>query len=204
MVARIGGVDGDEGDLAQIFAPLQRRQFLILGLALHRLGEAGRHAMGVDGDQGGGAGIILLADVLQDLAALGPIALVALFDGGQDQIAVAQIAGLGLGHQQHVLGATVDRLDAGLARRLADDAQDTVRPRVQPFDQSRLPAVVAALELDQKPVAQAGRGAGLCLVGHQYGAGRIGAGLDQADVQFAVAVAFDHVGDADGGQGAGF
>ena len=32
----------------------------------------------------------------------------------------------------------------------------------------------------------------------------VGAGLDQAHVQFAVAVTLDHIGDADGGQGAGF
>ena len=82
MVARIGGVDGDEGDFAQVFAPLQRRQFLILGLTLDGLGEAGRDAVGVDGDQGGGAGIVLLADMLQDLAALGAIAMLALLDGG--------------------------------------------------------------------------------------------------------------------------
>ena len=89
MVARIGGVDGDEGNLAQVLTPLQRRQFLILGLTLHRLGEAGRDAVGMNGDQGGGAGIVLLADMLQNLAALGTIAVVALFDGGQHQIAVA-------------------------------------------------------------------------------------------------------------------
>ena len=34
--------------------------------------------------------------------------------------------------------------------------------------------------------------------------GGVGAGLDQAHVQFAVAVTLDHIGDADGGQGAGF
>ena len=89
MVARIGGVDGDEGHVAQVLAALQGRQFLILGLALDGLGEAGRDAVGVDGDQGGGAGIVFLADMFQDLAALGAIALVALFDGGQHQIAVS-------------------------------------------------------------------------------------------------------------------
>ena len=204
MVTRIGGVDGDEGDLAQVLAALQRRQGLILGLTLDGLGEAGRDAMGVDGDQGGGAGVVLLADMFQDLAALGTEPLFALFDGGQDQVAVAQITRLGLGHQQHVLGAAVDRLDAGLARRLADHAQDAVRADVQLLDQPGFPAVAAALELDHQAVAQSGRGAGLALVGHQYGAGRVGAGLDQADIEFAVAVAFDHIGDADGGQGAGF
>ena len=201
VVARIGGVDGDEGHVAQVLAALQRRQFLILGLALHGLGEAGRDAVGVDGDQGGGAGIVFLADMFQDLAALGAIALVALFDGGQNQIAVAQVPGLGLGHQQHVLGAAVDRLDAGLARRLADDAKDAVGPHVQLLDQPGFPAVGAALELDQQAVAQA-RG-GLGLVGDQQGVGRVGAGLDQTDVQFAVRIALDHIGDADGGQGAG-
>jgi len=204
VVARIGGVDGDEGHLAQVLAALQRRQGLILGLALDGLGEAGRHPVGVDGDQGGGAGIILLADMFQDLAALGAEPLLALFDGGQDQVAVTQVAGLCLGHQQHVLGPAIDRLDAGLARGLADHAQDTVGPGVQPLDQSGLPAVVPALELDQQAVAQAGGGAWFALVGHQQGTRRVGAGFDQTDIQFAVAVALDHIGHAHGGQGAGF
>ncbi|MNI36929.1 hypothetical protein D3C73_909970 [compost metagenome] len=116
MIARVGGVDGDEGDVAQVLASLQRRHVLVLGLALDGLGEAGRHAVGVDGDDGGGARIILAADALQDLAALGAVAVLALFDGRQHQVAVAQIRRLGGRDQQDVLGALVDGFDAGFAR----------------------------------------------------------------------------------------
>ncbi len=204
MVARVGRVDGDEGDVTQVLAPLQRRDSLILGLALHGFGEAGRHAMGVDGDDGGGAGVVFTADVLEDLAALGAIAMLALFDGGQHQIAVAQVRRLRLGHDQHVLGAFVDRLDPRLARRFADDAQHAVAAGVQPLDQTRLPAVGALAELDQQAVAHAGRGAATLAIRHQDGARRILSALDQLDVKFAIGVAVHHVGDADRRQGADF
>ena len=204
VIAGVGRVDGDEGDFAQVLAPLQRRQGLVLGLALHGFGEAGRHAVRMDGQQGGGAGIVLAADGLQNLAALGAVAVIALFDGGQHQVAVAQILGLNLGHHQHVLGPAVHRLDPRLARRLADDAQHAVGRRIQPLDQARLPAVLAVLELDQQAVAHArSRGVGLS-IGHQQRARRIRRGVDQPDVQFAVGVPLDHVGHADRRQGAGF
>ena len=63
-----------------------------------------------------------------------------------------------------------------------------------------LPALRPVLEFDQHAVAHAWRGLGL--VGDQQGVGRVGAGLDQTDVQFAVRIPLDHIGDADGGQGA--
>ncbi|MNQ98048.1 hypothetical protein D3C85_1137220 [compost metagenome] len=204
MVARIGRVDGDEGNLAQVLAALQRRQGLVLGLALHLFREAGRQAVGVDGDDGGGAGIILATDGLQDLAAFRSVAMVALFDRGQNQIAVAQFARHGVGDQQHILGALIDRLDAGLARRFADHAQDAVGPGVQPLDQAGLPALGAARELDQQTVAHARRGRLALAVRQQQGARRVVAALDQFDVELAVGVAIHDIGHAHGGQGAGF
>ncbi len=182
VVARIGGVDGDEGDVAQVFAPLQRRDGLILGLALDGLGETGRHPVGVDGDDGSGARVVLAPDVLENLAALGAIAMLALLDGGQHQVAVAQVRRLGGGDQQHVLGAFVDRLDPRLAPALADDAQHAVGSGVQPLDQARLPAFDAPAELDQQAVAHAGRRAATLAVGHQERARRVLAALDQFDV----------------------
>ncbi|MNR08613.1 hypothetical protein D3C85_1247790 [compost metagenome] len=130
--------------------------------------------------------------------------MVALFDRGQHQVAVAQVARLGRGDQQHVLGTLVDRLDAGFARRLADHAQDAVGSGVQPLDQPGLPALGAARELDQQTVADAGRRALALAVRQQQGARRVLAALDQFDVELAVRVAIHHVGHADGGQGAGF
>ena len=103
MVAGVGGVDGDQRQVAQVLAALQRRQFLIPGLLLDGLGEAHRHIVGGDGDQGGGAGVALMPDLLKNLAAFGTVPLVALLDGGQHQIPVAQALGLGVGDQQDVL-----------------------------------------------------------------------------------------------------
>ncbi len=200
MVARVSRVDGDEGDVAQVFAPLQRRDVLFFGLALHGLGEAGRHAVGVDGDDGGRARVVLAPD----LAALGPVAMLALLDGGQHQVAVAQVRRLGGGHQQHILGAFVDRLNPRLAPALADDAQHAVGSDVQPLDQARLPAVDAPAELDQQAVAHAGRRAATLAIGHQDRARRILAALDQLDVELAVGVAIHDIDHPDRGQGAGF
>ena len=54
----------------------------------------------MDGDQGGGAGLILPADDLQHLAALGAVAALGIAaDLGQHQIAVAQVRGFMLGEQ---------------------------------------------------------------------------------------------------------
>ncbi|MNV27722.1 hypothetical protein D3C71_1188800 [compost metagenome] len=160
--------------------------------------------MGVDGDDGGGAGIILAADGLENLAALGPVAVIALFDRSQHQVAVAQVARQGVGDEQHVLGALVDRLDASLARRLADHAQDAVGPGVQPLDQPGFPALGPARELDQQTVAHARRGRLALAVREQQGARRVLAALDQFDVELAVGVAIHDIGHAHGGQGAGF
>ncbi|TPW01403.1 MAG: hypothetical protein FD125_2602 [bacterium] len=205
MVAGVGGVDGDQRQVAQVLAALQRRQFLILGLLLDGLGEAHRDIVGGDGDQGGRAGVALVADLLQNLAAFGAVALVALLNGGQHQIAVAQSLGLGVGDQQDVLGLAVDGLDPDLLIGLADDAQHLVGAGVQLLDQPGFPAVLAAGEFDEDAVAHAGGGSGLAaIVGNQQGAGGVGRGLDQTDIQLAVKVALDHIGHADGGQGTDF
>ncbi len=128
--------------------------------------------------------------------------MLALLDRGQHQIAVAQVRRLGGRHKQNILGALVDRLDPRLAPALADDAQNPVSAGVQPFDQTRLPAVDALAELDQQAVAHAGRRAAPFAVGHQDRARRVLAALDQLNVKLAVGVAIHHVGDADRGQGA--
>ena len=129
------------------------------------LGEAGRDAVGPDGDDRGGAGRVLAADHLQDLAALGPIALVGGAGLGQHQVAVAQLGRGRFMDEQAVLGATVHRLDAHLSARLADHPQHLLSPQAHALDQPGLGlAVFSAFEPHQQPVAQARRGAGRGLV----------------------------------------
>ena len=175
MVAGIGRVDGDEGDLAQVLATLEGRQGLIEGLLFNGVGEAGRHAVGVDGDQGGGPGVVFAPDGFQNLAAFGPVALLALLDRGQNEVSVAQIGGLQRWDDQHVLRAPVDRLDPGFLVGFADHAEDSIGAGVQRLDQPRFPAVLTLDEFDQQSVAHArgGGGPGAAL-GHQHGARRVG------------------------------
>ena len=103
VVARVGGVDGDEGDVAQVLAAGQGRRLGRRGFGLGGGGEAGGDAVGMDGDQRGGARLVLAADDLQELAALGTIAGLGGGGLGQHQIAVAQFLGLRVGEQQAVL-----------------------------------------------------------------------------------------------------
>ena len=203
VIAGVGGVNGDQRQVAQVLAALQRRKLLILGLLLDSLGEAHRDVVGGDGDQGGGAGVALMADLLEDLAALGPIALVALFDRGQHEVAVAQALGLGVRDDQNVFRLAVGGLDPDLLIGSADHAQHLVGAGVELLDQPGFPAVLSAGEFDQDAVAHARGGTGLAaVVGDQQGARGVGRSLDQTDIEFAVEVALDHIGDADRGHGA--
>ncbi len=118
VVAGVDRVDGDERQVAQVVAALQRRRLGGLGLGLGVLGEAGRDAVGVDGDQRGGARIVLAADHLQQLAALGAVAGgVAVRPGPAPGRRRCRSSAASLGQQQAVLGLAVDRLDPHLAAR---------------------------------------------------------------------------------------
>ena len=91
VVAGVRRVDGDEGDVAQVLAARKAGLARRVGFRLRRLGKARRDAVGVDGDQGGGAGIILAPHPLQDLA---PVQAEAPRAGGQPrhhQVAVAKV-----------------------------------------------------------------------------------------------------------------
>ena len=207
VIAGVGRVDGDERQVAQVLAPLQRRVLGGFRLGLGLGGEAHRDAVGVDGDERRRPRLILAADALQQLAALGAVALAARLqlDLGQDQIAVLQVARLVRVEDQAVLGLAINRLDPDLAMALADHAQDAVGALAQLLDQPRLGlAALQPLEADQAAVADARRaGDGLVAVGRQPDQRQILAALDQLHIEIAVIVALDHVGDAHGREGPG-
>jgi hypothetical protein len=205
VVARINRVDGDEGDVAQVLAALQRRRLgrLSFGLGVRR--KAHRDAVGMDGDQRGRARLVFAADHFQQLAALGPVAGLGGSDLGQHQVAVAQLLRRGIGEDEGVLRAAVDRLDADLAARLADHAQHPLGAGAQLLDDPGLGRAVLELgEADQQAVTHAGRRADIALAGRGQRDQRGVVALDQLHEEFAVRVAFDDVDDADFGQGAGF
>ena len=62
MVARIFRIDGDEGNGAQIGAPMRIDGFGRLGFVQHALRKDGGNAMGVNGDQADGARAVHAAD----------------------------------------------------------------------------------------------------------------------------------------------
>jgi hypothetical protein len=107
-----------------------------------------------------------------------------------------------------MIRTSLERRSTGSTRVSRLDLRMTPRTRLVPASsfltrRASQPSS-SALELDQQPVAHAGRGAGFAgLVGDQDGARGVGGGLDQPDVEFAVDILLDHVDDADGGQGAG-
>ena len=149
----------------------------------------------MDGDQRGGAGVVLAPDDLQELAALGAVADAVAFDPGQHQIAVPHV-GAG-GQDQTVLGAAVDGLDPDFAVHLAHDAQDAVRALAQALDEFGLMlAGFQADKPDQQTIPQARRGCASLGAGGQRHDRRVLA-LDQADQQITIHVALDDVHHAD-------
>ena len=116
VVARILGIDCDEEKIAEVCATLQRRRSGGLRFCLGLFGKAGLDAVGVDGDQRGGAGVILAADHLDQLALFGAVAsFSAGADGGDHQIAVAQFLAVVFGEHDAVLRTAIDRLDPEVA-----------------------------------------------------------------------------------------
>ena len=199
VIAGVLRVDGDQRDVAHVLAPAQGRR-----LGLFRLGfgggrEAHRNAVGVDGDQRGGARLILAAHDLQKLAVLWPKAAAVALYRGQYQIAVLHV--LAGRQQQAVFRAPIHRLDPDLATHLADHAQNAVRALTQPLDQLGLKlAGFQLVEPHQQSVAHARRAGSGFLAGGQCHDRRFLA-LDQFHQQFAVGVLAHHVDDADLGKG---
>ncbi len=205
MVAGVRRIDGQQGHIAQVCAPTQLGRLGRLGFRFCGFAKAHGDAVGMDGDQRGGARLVLAADHLQHPAALGAIALGRRADLGQHQVAVAHLVALGMGQDQAFLGLAVHRLDPHLAAALADHPQHLVRALAQALDHPRQDlAGLQFLKANQHPVAQARRRPGLGVaVGRQARQGRILAALDQPHEQIAVGVLLDHIGHAHGGQGAG-
>ena len=154
VVSGVGRVDGYQRQVAQVLAAVKGGGLGRFRLGLGGGGEAGRDAVGVDCDQRGGAWLVLAPDDFEQFAALGAIAFGGGSDLGQHQVAVAQIAGAGVGQHQGLAGAPIDRLDAHLAVGFADDAEDLVGALTQPLDDlGFVNAILQADEADQEPVA---------------------------------------------------
>ncbi len=207
VVPRIRGIDGHQRQVAQVHAAGEGGGRGCLRLGLRGGGEAGGDAMGVDGDQRGGARVVLVAYHLDHAAGLGAVgALPAALHLGQHQVSIVQPRSVRAEQRQALLGSSVHGLDPDVSPALAHHAQHLMGALPKPLDQARLGLTrLQPHEPDQHPVAHAGRACRRSLFrGRQPHQRRVIPRLGQADIEVAVRIALDHVRDPDRRQGAGF
>ena len=154
--------------------------------------------MGVDGDEGCGAGIVLTAHTLQDFAPVQPELTAARDQPGQDEVAVAQVVRQGPINEDLVPGSPVHGIHPDLARGLADHAQYPVDGGAQPLDHPGFGlAGLGPLETDEQAIPEAGcTGCDLVRVGREPDQGGVFP-LHQPDHQFTVGVPVDDLDHAD-------
>jgi hypothetical protein len=84
--------------------------------------------MGVRGDQGGGAGIILATDDFHDFPKLGPVVLLSAANNlSDDEIALCEISSVLRQEAKRLPRFPVYRLYSNLSNGFADDAQKAMR-----------------------------------------------------------------------------
>jgi len=203
MVARILGVDGEEGHATEVGAALAGKGLERFGLAQHALREVVWNAVVVNGDQ---RDVALVVHVAQPLAHPGGGQAVAalLDDLGLDQFAVQRAILVALLHLQFVAGLLVHRHDAGTeAGNHAIDAQHLVGAIGQRLDHPAailVAAILRGLDLGQHPVALA-RGLFGTLDHHVRGlAGLALVPFDGLGEGLAILVGADDLEHGDGGQ----
>ena len=208
VVAGVGGSMVTSGSVAQVGAAGEGRRLgrFRLGFGVGR--KAGRDAVGVDGDQRGGARLVLAADHLQHLAALGAIAALGVAaDLGQHQVAVRQVRAP---RPRGSAGCPSSARSTGSTRtsraRLAHHAEDAVGALAEPLDQPRLdlagPSSVSKRTSSRSPRPGAPAAASL-RSGARRTSGAPSSALVGPHEEVAVGVALDHVGDAHRRQAAG-
>ena len=158
----------------------------------------------MDGDEGGGAGVVLPAHALQDFAPVQAELAAARDQPGQDEVAVAQVVRKDPLDEDLVLGSPVHRIYPDLPRGLPDHAQHPVHGGSQPLDHPRFSlAGLGPLEPDEQAIAKAWRaGCGLVRVWRQPDCSGV-IPLHQADHQFTISVPLDDLDHADWRQFAG-
>ena len=182
-VARVGRVDGDEGQVAQILAALETCGFHGVGLGDGVVGELVGDAVLVDRDERHRARLGRVAEPGDD-AGRGQAEAVAragLF--GLDQLAVPGAVGGAGGDAPFAVGALVDGQDAPALGALAEDAEDLSRIGADLADQAPLVAVGVGAHLGEAgedAVALAQRGIGLARDEEDAGLGPLAVPFERA------------------------
>ena len=124
-IARVGAVDGDERNGAQVLAAGERHRPRLRGEIERGLRKLGRDAVRVDRDQAEGARIGAVADALDDLR-FGQAEAVLRQNLGEHDLAVARAQIVAARDAEFVAHLAVGRLDAAALAIAAIDAEDAV------------------------------------------------------------------------------
>ena len=154
MVARVGGIDGEERQRAQILAVPQRLAGHALGLVERRFVKAVGDALGVNGDQAERFGLERIAQHFDNAAILAGRAARWL---GQHQIARLAVAGI----VDRQIGARllVHRRQPPAQRFLAQDAEHKLFGFRQCLHRERQQPAALFLDPRQQPITQTKHGA---------------------------------------------
>ncbi len=203
MVAGIGGVDGDEGHVAQIVPAAHGRGFHSIGLGDHAVGEGVADAVLMDRDERNGLRSRGVAQPFDDarLRQTHAGAVAKLF--GLHQLAILCALRGGCGHAPVAVGALVDGHDAPALRFLAEDAEDAARVAADLADQAGLVMMVLRPCLHhagKDAVAGADRGIGLAQHHEDARLRPVALPFQRAGEKVAVAVRLQHLQNGDRGQ----
>ena len=158
VVAGVGGVDGDEGQRAQVLAPAEAADRLAASASARA--SSGKASgmpcswIAISDTAFGGRGVAEAGDdagARQAVAAGRPDLL------GLDQLAIAGAGAVGGADQPVAVGALVDRGDPSAALALVVDAEDAARAHADAADDPRGERVAVGEHAAEQPVAGAER-----------------------------------------------
>src|SRR6185369_8808003 len=137
-VARVHGVDSDEGQMPQILAAFQVGLFRRVSLAQHGFREGIGNAVGMNGDEARRPLILRIAEPVSD-AGIGAAEAGRSAELEADKLAVLGVIGGVSGHAPLFQLLAVDGIDDTVAAwKGAEDAELTSRGAGKPLDRPRL------------------------------------------------------------------
>ena len=209
MVAGVGGIDGEEGNGAQILPPLQVRRLGGVRFPEGGVGEGVGDAMGMDGDEARGPLVLRITEAGGNAGCLLAEARRAC-KLEADELAILSVLGGSAGNTPFLQLLAVDGVDDAAAGQRTENAELGAGGPRQALDRARVVRVVGVgalrRDLRQHAVAQPGGRTRLAAaIGHQNLRGRPllfrpGGG---AGDELPIGIAGNDLDHGDGGQGAG-
>ena len=204
-VTRIGRVDGEQGQIAQVFARAHGGGEAAVSLGHHGVGEGVGDAVLVDGNQRYSAWARRVAQARGD-AGLGQTHLALAHQFSLDQLAIAGVGRGIAGHAPFFICALVDGHDPPAFGPKAKDPQHFGRIAPQGADQPRFIAMIFGLNLGQAGQnAVASAQGSIALLRHDQNARPFGrhARFQRDGEQIAVGIGGQHFQHGHRGQGIG-